>query len=1185
MKKTFLLVPLAIILVMSLFLVSCEDEPELKSYTVTFLLDEGDTEPFDKKTVLEGAGITDAKVPEKTGHKFLHWKNVGGNDVYELNTPVKGDLTLVAVWETNKYTVSFMDGETKAADPQTVEYGKKATAPEVSPKDGHTLSWKKVGSSSPFDFAKEVITENTVLEAVWDTNKYTVSFMDGETKASDPQTVEYGKTATAPTAPTKEGHTFNCWRKVGSSSPFNFETEVITENTVLEAVWDINTYTVTFYNEDGTSIYSTTSANHGQQFSSVVQPTPEKTGHVLIGWATEKGSKKAYGSSEAIEGNVNLYPIWEKGQYKVSFICGEGAEKVPQVQPVEFEGKAKEPETIPTKTGYTFKYWATSTESKTEYSFDTPVVDNLILYSVWEKNTYTVTFTGGEGISNVPTSQSVKYEEKATNPETKPTRTGYTFKYWATSIESKTEYSFDTLVVDNLTLYPVWEKNTYSVTFTGGEGISNVPPIQSVKYEEKATNPDTIPTKTGYTFKYWATSAESKTEYSFDTLVVDNLTLYPVFEISKFTVTFVGADGISSDLVAQTVEYNSTATDPNPTVNEGYQLFGWKMEGSEKYFNFETRITSSITLYADCRDITKVNVSFYDGNRLLSSGQYNCNEDIVFPTFDDIGTGCTITKWILADDKTEHIGSFNLPYKEDGYRFNAYIEAQYLTIDSNGKIDSITNLNSYDVSSLVIPHSINGIAVRSIKYNAFSGCKKISSITIPDCVTFIGASAFYGCTGLTSITIPASVTSIEYSTFAYCSNLKSINVSSDNTSFSSEDGVWFDKDKKRLICFPAGKDVTEYTIPDTVTTIDRDAFIGCANLTKIIIPESVTSIGFSAFSDCTSLQEITIPGSVKELYSTFKGCTSLKKVSIKEGVEVISNAVFESCTSLTDISLPNGLTTIGSYVFKGCTGLTSITIPSSVTSIGDNAFLSCGLTSITIPENVTAIGKGALSTSSLETITVSSINSSFSDVDGVLFDKKGLKIICFPAGKQVISYTIPDGVTSIGKAAFANCSNLTEIIIPNTVTSIETIAFSGSGLTSVSIPSSVKNIVEYTFNNCLSLNSISLSNGVETIGDKAFYNCTSLSGLEFPDSVTSIGEEALFNCIGITNLTIPNSVTSIHKYAFRNCKNLTQITINKNKDDIAYAPWGGDRYLSNGTYGNSTSKQIRIIWANASKYY
>ncbi|MGN1163173.1 MAG: InlB B-repeat-containing protein, partial [Candidatus Ornithospirochaeta sp.] len=178
MKKTFLLLPIAIILVMSLFLASCQSEPELKSYTVTFFADEGDAEPFDQKVVMEGAGITDAKVPEKPGHKFLYWKSVGGGyDEYKLNTPVKGNLTLVAAWEANKYTVSFMDGETTAAEPQTVEYGKNATAPADPKKDGHTFScWKKVGSSSPFDFKTEVITEDIVLEAVWDTNTYKVTF-------------------------------------------------------------------------------------------------------------------------------------------------------------------------------------------------------------------------------------------------------------------------------------------------------------------------------------------------------------------------------------------------------------------------------------------------------------------------------------------------------------------------------------------------------------------------------------------------------------------------------------------------------------------------------------------------------------------------------------------------------------------------------------------------------------------------------------------------------------------------------------------------------------------------------------------------------------------------------------------------------------------------------------------------
>ena len=87
MKKTFLLVPLAIILVMSLFLVSCEDEPELKIYKVTFLKDKGDTTPYDEKIVLEGSGITEApKEPTKEGHDFEYWKLVDGESKYDLNS-------------------------------------------------------------------------------------------------------------------------------------------------------------------------------------------------------------------------------------------------------------------------------------------------------------------------------------------------------------------------------------------------------------------------------------------------------------------------------------------------------------------------------------------------------------------------------------------------------------------------------------------------------------------------------------------------------------------------------------------------------------------------------------------------------------------------------------------------------------------------------------------------------------------------------------------------------------------------------------------------------------------------------------------------------------------------------------------------------------------------------------------
>ena len=311
MKKTFLLVPLAIILVMSLFLVSCEDEPEIKTYTVTFLLDEGDAEPFDKKTVLEGAGITDAKVPEKTGHKFLYWKTAGGNEAYELKTPVKGDLTLVAAWEINKYTVSFMDGEEKAAEPQTVEYG---------------------------------------------------------------------KTATDPMDPTKEGHTFSCWKKVGSSSPFDFTKEVITEDTVLAAVWDINTYTVTFKNHDDTD-YATKDVLYNGRVESPKAPEHSEKKYEFLHWTADAESKEEFKfDATPIEDNLTLYPVFGIKEFTVTFVGAEGLSSAPEPQKVAYGSYANDPNAI-AKDGYIITGWTIVEGGDTPFDFSSSsIISSITLY-------------------------------------------------------------------------------------------------------------------------------------------------------------------------------------------------------------------------------------------------------------------------------------------------------------------------------------------------------------------------------------------------------------------------------------------------------------------------------------------------------------------------------------------------------------------------------------------------------------------------------------------------------------------------------------------------------------------------------------------------------------------------------------------------------------------------------------
>ena len=155
----------------------------------------------------------------------------------------------------------------------------------------------------------------------------------------------------------------------------------------------------------------------------------------------------------------------------------------------------------------------------------------------------------------------------------------------------------------------------------------------------------------------------------------------------------------------------------------------------------------------------------------------------------------------------------------------------------------------------------------------------------------------------------------------------------------------------------------------------------------------------------------------------------------------------------------------------------------------------------------------------------------------------------YPTGNLVIPSSVnyygnTYNVTSIGVAAFQNCSGLTSVTIPNSVTSIDLWAFQYcSGLTSVTIPNSVTSIGVGAFRNCSGLTSVTIPNSVTSIGGNAFEDCSNLTSVTIPNSVTSIGVAAFQNCSGLTSVTIPNSVTSINGYAFSGCCGLTSVTI------------------------------------------
>ena len=185
-------------------------------------------------------------------------------------------------------------------------------------------------------------------------------------------------------------------------------------------------------------------------------------------------------------------------------------------------------------------------------------------------------------------------------------------------------------------------------------------------------------------------------------------------------------------------------------------------------------------------------------------------------------------------------------------------------------------------------------------------------------VTGIWPYAFHGHFEITSVEIPASVTSIasgDNAAFMYCTNLTAITVDPLNPTYSSLEGVLFDKQRTRLIECPAGKHGS-FTIPNSVTNMVFAAFLYCARLTNVVIGDGLLSIAPFAFQFCSSLNSITIGSNVRH----------------------IESGAFNSCTSLTNIIIGGRVETIGVGVFRGCPNLTSVTIGPSVSSLEDNAF-------------------------------------------------------------------------------------------------------------------------------------------------------------------------------------------------------------------------------------------------------
>lgn len=303
---------------------------------------------------------------------------------------------------------------------------------------------------------------------------------------------------------------------------------------------------------------------------------------------------------------------------------------------------------------------------------------------------------------------------------------------------------------------------------------------------------------------------------------------------------------------------------------------------------------------------------------------------------------------------------------------NSTVTKQYIVYEIKDGEATVVSAKKV-ISDAQIPESIKGYPVTRIAPRAFSGCKRLWSVKVPETVTSIGEYAFNNCRDLVKVILPESVSEIGPYAFRNCITISHID------------------------------------LPEGLAEISQGMFENCQMLWRIAIPSSVKTIGESAFYRCLSLKKFTLPKGLADIgEGAFELCGSMKSVKIPAGISVIREDTFYGCTDLKRVTLPEGLVSIGVGAFFQCDSLREIVLPATLESIDQFAFAYCDdLKTLEIPAKVATVGYGAFfRCKQLQEVSVKS---------GV----KQLDPYCFSQCRALKRVEIPESVEAIGENAFA----------------------------------------------------------------------------------------------------------------------------------------------------------------------
>lgn len=461
----------------------------------------------------------------------------------------------------------------------------------------------------------------------------------------------------------------------------------------------------------------------------------------------------------------------------------------------------------------------------------------------------------------------------------------------------------------------------------------------------------------------------------------------------------------------------------------------------------------------------------------------------------------------IPDNAFDHCSSLisvTIPDSVTNIGKNAFYECSNIkTVTVGSGVVSIGGAAFHGCSRLT--EFIVPMGVTIIEASTFSDCFSLRSVMLPNSIVAIGNYAFRECRSLSTITFPQKIMSIGREAFRGCAEIAVINLP--DTTEKIED-----------YAFAECIGLTTIMLPNGLTTIGEAAFSGCTKLKDVVVPESVTNIGNAAFSKCAALESLTVPivgNETNTWLGQLFGVTSFEGGVVSKKYNSSDMAYVPA--TLTKLTVTGG--TIGWGAISGFANLNDVVIGNNVHSIGDSAFYGCSsLQSITCPYIWGDIGNSSTFTKTFGYIfgtkeynaSTKIMQYSQSGSSNIYYVPSSLIRVTITDGilpygafqncSMLSSVVLGEQVSLHGERQFENCTGLTQVTLMSNITEITNGMFYNCGLTSINIPESVTKIDFAAFAQCVSLEMVLIPSNVCYIGQQAFGGCSSLTSVAFANA-------------------------------------------------------------------------------------